>query len=483
MAKEMVFMAHYGKTTLREKIPGETPRMPLLPDAVPHLTLGYSVFSPKVLTEKIQALKAVTGETRVKPVPDISAVPELYSYDLIKLWSNTVYPASAKENWFVSATAAYHGLLRRIPAESAEAAAYVRDSLAEMNNRLLFLARTEGNLASVQTERSYDRYGPYQIPRIRGTFLLHQLRLALGNQAFSGFMKDFHARFQNKAMTNLQFKESLQKVSPGLDLQDIAEQWLTRLDLPTPMVKASSRPDGEKWKVTLEITQPKAPYFRFWTTVRLETDKKSIWKLIEVKGERQTVEFVLAEKPGQLIFNAGNDIPVDRDRFYTFSHFNDKFASTRVVYGTCREIEAFHTLGLRFCTVLADAFSETLPLLHKDSEVTQRNLADSDLILLGGSEDNLLTRDAGEKLGLKLGKNWFSWNGRVYGHESDGLIVVCPSPYNPQRMVTLIIANSALQLFQMTKAYQSLPSWAIFRGEKIIERGYHYSPAFSIDLT
>ncbi|MEI6613711.1 MAG: hypothetical protein WCL37_02325, partial [Chrysiogenales bacterium] len=149
---------------------------------------------------------------------------------------------------------------------------------------------------------------------------------------------------------------------------------------------------------------------------------------------------------------------------------------------TCREIEAFHTLGLRFCTVLADAFSEILPPLHKDSEITQQLLADSDLILLGGSEDNLLTREVAEKLGLKLGKNWFSWNGQVYGHESDGLVVVYPSPYNRQRMMTLIIANSALQLFQMTKAYQLLPSWALFRGEKVVERGYHYPLAFSIDL-
>jgi hypothetical protein len=483
MAKEMVFMIHYGKTTLREKIPGETPRMPLLPEAVPHLTLGYSIFSPKVVTEKIQALKNVTEENRGKPTPDISAVSDLYSFALKNLWSNTVYPASAKENWFVSATAAYHGLLRRIPAESADAVTYVRDSLAEMNNRLLFLMRTEGNLVAMQTERSYDRYGPYQIPRIRGTFLLHQLRLALGNQAFSSFMKDFHARFQDRAMTNLQFKEWLQNASPALALQDVVDQWLTRLDLPAPKVKASSRPDGEKWKVILEIDQPKAPYFRFWTTVRLETEKKSIWKLIEVKDDRQTFEFVLAEKPERLIFNAGNDIPVERDRFYTFTNFNDKFASTRVVYGTCREIEAFHTLGLRFRTVLADAFSEILPPLHKDSEVTQRILADSDLILLGGSEDNLLTKEVGEKLGLKLGKNWFSWNGQVYGHENDGLVVVYPSPYNTQRMMTLIIANSALQLFQMTKAYQSLPSWALFRGENVVERGYHYPTAFIIDLT
>jgi hypothetical protein len=483
MAREMVFMAHYGKTTLREKIPGETPRMPLLPDAIPHLTLGYSVFSPKVVTAKIQAIKTVDKETRGRTAPDVSAVSELYSFAPKKLWSNTVYPASAQENWFVSATAAYHGLLKRMPADGAEAAAYVRDSLAEMNGRLLFLARAEGNLVPVQTERNYGRYGPYQIPRIRGTFLLHQLRLAMGNQAFSVFMKDVHARFQNKTMTNLQFKELLRNASPVPALTDVADQWLTRLDLPEPMVKASLGPDGDKWKVTLRIDQPKAPYFRFWTTVRLETEKQSIWKLVEVMDKSQSVEIVLAEKPRQLIFNAGNDIPVENNRFYTFTNFNDRFATTRLVYGTCREIEAFHTLGLRLRTVLADAFSEILPPLHKDSEVTQAQLADSDLILLGGSEDNLLTGEVGEKLGLKLGKNWFSWNGQVYGQENDGLVLVCPSPYNPQRMVTLIVANSALQLFQMTKAYQPLPAWALFRGETVVEKGYHYPAAFTIDLT
>jgi hypothetical protein len=483
MAREMVFMAHYGKTTLREKIPGETPRMPLLPDAIPHLTLGYSVFSPKVITGKIMALKAVSEEKRAKLTPEMAAVPDLYMFPPGNLWSNTVYPASAKENWFVSATAAYHGLLRRIPAESAEAVPYVRDFLSEMNNRLLFLARLEGNLAAVQTGRAYNRYGPYQIPRIRGTFLLHQLRLALGNETFARFMKDLHGCFQNRAVTNLQFKELLRNASPALALQNIADQWLTRLDLPSPLIKASSKADGDKWRVTLEIDQPKAPHYRFWTTVRIETEKRSIWKLIEVKSERQTVEFVLSEKPRQLIFNAGNDVPVDNDRFYTFANFNDKFASTQVVYGTCREIEAFHTLGLRFCTVLADAFSEVLPPLRKDSEVMPQAMSDSDLILLGGKEDNLLVREAGEKLGLTLGKNWFSWNGQVYGQENDGLVVVYPSPYNPQRMVTLIIANSALQLFQMTKAYQALPSWALFRGETVVERGYHYPAAFTIDLT
>lgn len=480
MAREMVFMAHFGKTTLREKIPGETPRMPLLPDAVPHLTLGHTVFSPKVLSEKIQALQPTDEKKLAKPAPDMSAVPDLYAYQSDALWNNTVYPASAKENWFVSATAAYHGMLRRMPAESVAALPYVRDYLTAMNNRLLYLERVEGNLTAVQADRAYNRYGSYQIPRIRGTFLLHQLRLAMGNDAFSSFMKNVHTRFRNRPLSNRQFKDLLNAAAPALS--DIADQWLTRLELPAPVVQSSVKAAGDTWKVILEIDQPRSPHFRFWTTVCLEMEKKSLWKLIEVKEGHQTVEFVLAEKPLKLVFNAGNDIPVKQDRFYAFSNFFDRFADTQVVYGTCREIEAFHTLGLRFCTVLADAFSEVLPPLLKDSEVTGQVLSDSDLILLGGKEDNVLVKDMAEKLGLKLGKNWFSWNGQVYGHEDDGLIVVMPSPYNSQRMVTMIIANSAMQLFQMTKTYRSLPSWVVFRGEVEIGRGYHYPDIFIMDL-
>jgi hypothetical protein len=49
-------------------------------------------------------------------------------------------------------------------------------------------------------------------------------------------------------------------------------------------------------------------------------------------------------------------------------------------------------------------------------------------------------------------------------------------------MVTLVIANSALQLFQMTRSFQPLPAWALFRGVSVVERGYHHPEAFRIDL-
>jgi hypothetical protein len=37
---------------------------------------------------------------------------ELYNYDSRNLWMNTVFPSSDSENWFVSGTAAYWGMLK-----------------------------------------------------------------------------------------------------------------------------------------------------------------------------------------------------------------------------------------------------------------------------------------------------------------------------------------------------------------------------------
>jgi len=48
---------------------------------------------------------------------------------------------------------------------------------------LNYVCSREGPLAPSRATRRYDGYKTYQIPRIRGTYLLHQLRLALGNEA------------------------------------------------------------------------------------------------------------------------------------------------------------------------------------------------------------------------------------------------------------------------------------------------------------
>ncbi len=63
MAEKLVFMAHQGKVTLREKFPAAgSRRMPDLPGAVPHLTYGYATFSPIVIAEQLKAARAARAD-------------------------------------------------------------------------------------------------------------------------------------------------------------------------------------------------------------------------------------------------------------------------------------------------------------------------------------------------------------------------------------------------------------------------------------
>ena len=94
MAEKLVFIAHQGKTTLREKLVGGR-FIADLPGATPHLTHGYTTFSPIWVTEKLQAAKAARKEekpAKAGPSPELAGMKEAYGFEPKGLWSGTVKP-------------------------------------------------------------------------------------------------------------------------------------------------------------------------------------------------------------------------------------------------------------------------------------------------------------------------------------------------------------------------------------------------------
>jgi len=466
MAAQMMFFAHYGKVTLREKMPEKGSRlMPDLPNVIPHLSLGYSVINPVFIVEKMKAARRTPPPDR-KPGVDLADVKDFYSFDKTRLWINTIYPATEGDNWFVSGTAAYWQMLHGMTADPSSTMPMLRDGLADMNCRLLYTVAHEGAMVPLKAQRLYDRYNNYVIPRIRGTYALHQLRLALGNTAFAGVMNAVHTRFREKPMTTKQFIAVAEEVS-GKPVAAIVMPWLERDDLPEVSVTATMTGAG----LSLRVQQSGTPY-PFSATVEIVTEKGSLWKLVNVKTADENIVVQVPDTPRTVIFNAGNDIPVRRKEYATFSNYFDDFTNTTIVYGTARQIEANHTAALKFQTVLADQFTEIFAPLRQDAEMDRKEVAKGDLIVLGGAADNALASQFAERVGLTLGKNTFRWRGKLYAEPDDGMFVACANPDSPGRNIYLFVSNSALQQYQMTKRYQPLPSWALFKGEQVVERGY-----------
>ncbi|HEX2976958.1 MAG TPA: hypothetical protein VHO68_13555, partial [Bacteroidales bacterium] len=265
------------------------------------------------------------------------------------------------------------------------------------------------------------------------------------------------------------------------ELKEFISQWIERDDIPDISAKASAKQEGNEWKVDVSVQQKNTPY-HFFSTVLIRTEKEQMIKKVEVNGENSSFSFLLKDKPVKVIFNYGNDIPVKNNNYYTFSNFTDDFSNCLIVYGTSRQIEANHTLALRFQKMAADKFTEILLPVKKDCEVSDEELSKNDIVILGNPSENTLMKRIADKLSIKAGKDIFSWNGKTYGSSDDGLFVAYPNPFNNNKTVYLFVTNSSMQLYHMTKNFYRMPSWAIFKKDQIVEKGYHVPSICSFDL-
>lgn len=475
MAEKLVFIAHQGKTTLREKMVGGR-WIPELPGATPHLTHGYTAFSPIWITERLQAAKATWREekqAKAMPVPDVAGVKEAFSYEAKGLWTGTVKPATDAENWFASASAAYWQQLKNLPTAAAKAFETQSAAFGDLNTRHLWLEAKEGVKAPLTTKTEYDRYGAYQIPRIRGLFALHQLRLHLGNAAFAKAMQTAHARFSGKPATTAGILKALSD-GAGKDVSPILKPWLERADLPAPRIRAEVVKSGTGYDVKVGVEQSGHAY-PFVAFVAVETEKGSKLERVEMSGASGSFSFASEAAPVRVAFNAGNDIPLSRANFWIPGNVLDDWSATRIVYGTGREVEAQRTLALGYRDALADGMTEVLLPVEADAELSDADLAASDLVVFGGPAENGLSArlQAEGKLPLEAGPGWFKWQGRTYGRPDEGLFLALPNPWNPKRMLVLALSNSRTQQWAMSKAIpRGLPGWAVYRGSEVQSKGH-----------
>jgi hypothetical protein len=474
MADRMVFVAHYGKTTLREKWVGSR-FIPDLPHAVPHFTLGYTTFSPIWVTEALQAARAAAprpAAAAAEPKPDVSAIASSLTFDRKLLWSGSLVPAADADNWLTSASAAYWALLKRLPDDPAKALDATREALADADLRLAWLAAREPVVAPAQERLAYDRYGAYGVPRIRGTFALHQLRLAVGNAAFSKVMRAAVDRSAGKPISTERFLAIASEVA-GRDVRPVVSPWIDRADVPDPAVTASATRAGDAWTVAVKVTHPRA--WRYAAAVAITGARSDRYERVEVKEADQVFTFTVKERPLRVRFDAAADVPVRRDGGVTLPSMLDDFSALLWVRGTSREVEANRTLAGLWRDVVADAFVEVLPPLVADAEASDADLAAHDLVVVGGPEDNsVAARMAKEsKLPLETGKGFFRWEGRTHAGPDEGIAVAFPNPWNPRRTAFLYVANSKTQAWRMLRAWQrNLPSWAIWKEGEVASKGW-----------
>ena len=261
MAEKLVFMAHQGKVTLREKFPvAGSRRMPDLPGASPHLTYGYATFSPIVIAEQLKAAHAAQAAAKAKAptTTEAKAVADRYAFTRDDLWHGTFFPASDADNWLVAGSAAYWQILRALPEKAAD--------------RPDALARALGGSPEPARLRHLARDGRR---RGKGRRRLRPLR-AGSRPAGQGRVRPPPAAAPLREQGVLRLHEGLPRAPPragghvravprggprslGRDVEADLRPWLDRTGVPDPVPAVDVLPQGKEWRVTVRATQPAGP--------------------------------------------------------------------------------------------------------------------------------------------------------------------------------------------------------------------------------
>jgi hypothetical protein len=146
----------------------------------------------------------------------------------------------------------------------------------------------------------------------KGAWILHMLRVAMvelktmNEDRFTAMMRDFHRGQRGRRATTADFQRVAER-HVGMPLDWFFQQWVEGSALPTYRVAHRAEPEGEGWRVRLQVEQRDVPEtFRAWVpvTVRLKDGREARFR-VHVTGATSEIvlPLLLPAEPKEVVFN------------------------------------------------------------------------------------------------------------------------------------------------------------------------------------
>jgi len=135
---------------------------------------------------------------------------------------------------------------------------------------------------------------------------------------------------------------------------------------------------------------------------------------------------------------------------YSAGDLRQRLGSTIIVYGTHLEAGANRYAAEQWQKQFLDQFESAVPI-HKDFEVTEKDLADHDVLFIGRPETNSVLAAWAKPLMLDYDGAVFQLAGKDHSSENDALVLAATNPLNKKRMVLIAAGNSPLGTVLLTR--------------------------------
>lgn len=104
-----------------------------------------------------------------------------------------------------------------------------------------------------------------------------------------------------------------------------------------------------------------------------------------------------------------------------------------------------------------------------DSEVTEADIKESNLICFGRPDQNLVVRRAASNLPCQFERGKITWNGQDHTRPEEGVKFCYPNPLHPDRYLVVFAANSWRGMFQMNNRFGNWFDWSAFENRNFFD--------------
>lgn len=138
-----------------------------------------------------------------------------------------------------------------------------------------------------------------------------------------------------------------------------------------------------------------------------------------------------------------NDEKKTPPRIWSITGFEKDLDNTLIVYGTGGDRAAQREAAHRLQRAIARRFGNFYPEIKADKNVTEDDLRENHLLLIGRPETNLLTPGLASGMPVQFGPRSFTLNGETYAAPDTAVVVAGRNPKNSKRCIVVYAGLSA----------------------------------------
>lgn len=389
-------------------------------------------------------------------------------------WGNSVFVDESQGNWCEGLTTYMADYYYKELKDAASASDYRKDIcrkythyVTEQNDFPLnrFIARKDQATQAVG-------YG-------KTAMVFHMLREMIGDELFYKSLKIF---YKDKIWQQARWKDiqNTFEETSKMDLAWFFEQWINQTGAPfIELGKTEVENVNNGWQTKVEVIQNFSkilsgggkPY-RLLLPISLELDDGSINVSKEIKELSNIISIQTKSKPKHIAIDPKYDI-------FRQLHIEEIPSTIDLVLGDSDKLFVYPTGGESASQAaykkLAEFLAENNGIIKADTEVTDTELAQKSLFILGGSAENKLTKIFLENLpdGFSLAENSFTANKKNYNNKSNALLVTFKNPKYKKKGIALFLClnSDTIKNIGIKIPHYGKYSYLVFSDEKNIDKG------------